>query len=111
MDKEMMEKVEEFMKANGRRELNMEEADHVSGGAVNFINGNAIEEEDFNNFYYELTKHFGFYVAYDYLCKSTGFHWVNEVYPGVCEFPRNVNSDMEKMSLILFDFWQIVKND
>ncbi len=36
MDKEMMEKVNEFLKANGKRELTMDELDQVVGGSFSY---------------------------------------------------------------------------
>ena len=54
MEKEMMEKVNEILKANGKRELSMDELDKVVGGDQPIIYhiGQCTSEEDINYYVY-----------------------------------------------------------
>ena len=54
MDKEIKAKIEEFVRAYGRRELSMEEADQVAGGGIKFQNYEINTEEDLNYFVYTI---------------------------------------------------------
>ncbi len=54
MDKEIKAKIEEFVRAYGRRELSMEEADQVAGGGIKFDNFEINTEEDLNYFVYTI---------------------------------------------------------
>ena len=51
MDKEMMAKVNEILKANGRRELSLDELDKVVGGAGECFNARDIRTEEVLYFY------------------------------------------------------------
>ena len=54
MEKEMMEKVNEILKAKGKRELSMDELDQVVGGDQPIIYhiGQCTSEEDINYYVY-----------------------------------------------------------
>ena len=94
MDKEMMEKVNEVMKAHGKRELSMDEMDQVSGG----LNGdyyNGLTEQEVCDLYYSLTECVGFDVAYQMFMKQTGYDYYNHNAFG------NGATDMEKMAIVL----------
>ena len=68
-----MEKVNEFMKANGRCELNMEEADQVVGGLITSIH-QCTCEDDINNYVFvflaSMEKAFGKDITLDYIKKD-----------------------------------------
>ena len=72
MDKEMMNKVNEVLKANGRRELSMDEAAQVSGGAGECYSIYDIRTEDdawyfVYTFVASMEKNFGKDVTYGFL--------------------------------------------
>ena len=73
MDKEMMAKVNEVLKANGRRELSMDEMDKVVGGEC-FRIVDIKTEEDLDYFVYtfiaSMEKSFGKDVTTDFLLKQ-----------------------------------------
>ncbi len=56
MEKEMMEKVNEILKANGRRELSMDELDKVTGGGLLIGPYNLSTPEDLNSFIDDFCK-------------------------------------------------------
>ena len=78
----MMEKVNEVLKANGKRELTMDELDQVVGGSCQFdpntnyitINGGEpMPWGQFCNMMYAMTKSFGLDTALLFLKDSVGF--------------------------------------
>ena len=75
MDKEMMAKVEEFVKEYSKRELNMEEMEQVVGGELDglYINGKFVDKETVYNLYLNMTDVFGFDIAADNFCNASGF--------------------------------------
>ena len=54
MDKEMLAKVNEILKAHGKRELTMDETDQVTGGGLKFDNFEINTREDLNYFVYTI---------------------------------------------------------
>ena len=110
MDQEMMKKVNEVLKANGRRELSMDEADQVVGGkaipgpekGTVYLNGILTSEPDFNQVYYDITRCFGYDVAIQFFYQSTGYT-CSEMSPSY-HFQGD-KSDMDKMGIVLHRFW------
>ena len=91
MDKEMMAKVEEFVKEYSKRELNMEEMEQVVGGELGglFLNGKFVDKETVYDLYLNMTDIFGFEIAADVFCQATGFS-TNEI-------PHGGGNDKERM--------------
>ena len=116
MDKEMMAKVNEFMKANGRRELNMEEADQVVGGKALpgpekntvLIDGVVVDCYDFNTAYQAIVSQFGFFVALEVFRRSTGFECTET--RSTYNWPGNY-SDRDRMDVVLQQFWKIMNGE
>ena len=83
MDKEMMAKVNEVLKANDRRELSMDELDKVSGGIIYDIR-QCQSLEDINSFVYEFLasaeQSFGRDVVADILKSQIPSYDVKEYY-------------------------------
>ena len=85
MDKKMMDKVNEMLKANGKRELSLDEMDKVSGGGDggmwNELLGN---EEKINWFVYELMagieENFGRDVCATYINDMFHDNYLNQEY-------------------------------
>ena len=112
MDKELMDKMNEALKANGKRELSLDEMDKVSGGntavSAGPTPGTVIWGEkvytggEFNDFWIDLTNSMGFDVAKRMFADSTGF---------MCpEMQQQYNfngylTDKDKMDCILNQFW------
>lgn len=79
MDKEMMAKVEEFVKEYGKRELSMEELDKVSGGGDGkgyavAVDGKGYREDFIVNLGRTMQQTYGFDVAADTLIAMFGLH-------------------------------------
>ena len=101
MDKEIMDKVNEMMKASGRRELSMDEMDQVVGGADAhdvWINGKYYTEGDIYNLFKNITELYGFDIAFDTFCAFTGF--------SQNEKPKS-GSDWDMMSTVLCQYWKV----
>ncbi len=98
------------------RELSLDEMDKVSGGkalpgpqkGTVSIDGNLVNEYDFNNAYMELTRQFGydiainqFYRITDFTCTemSPQYHWGGD------------KSDLDKMDIVLNRFWRIMDGE
>ena len=95
MDKEMMDKINEVMKAHGKRELNMDELEKVVGGSENYT---AEEERETNELYLYLARTFGFDVAHAMFVAQTGYQtFLNNPVAG--------NTDEDKMSVVLSNYW------
>ena len=77
MDKEMMEKINEMLKARPRRELTEEETESVSGGAPETVNlgGITMSRMEFLEFIQMIHKEIGRDVALDLLLE--GIHNLN----------------------------------
>ena len=99
MDKEMKAKIDEILKANGKRELSMDELDKVVGGSYSIkpdgkisINGTTpMTRDEFNNFMYAMAGTYGIDTAVDFMKDVMGY-----VYYGI----QNDN-----MTIILLRFW------
>ena len=98
MDKEMMAKVEEFVKEYSKRELNMEEMEQVVGGELGglFLNGKFVDKETVYDLYLNMTDIFGFEIAADVFCQATGFS-TNEI----AKAHRGGSSDKENMYTLI----------
>lgn len=71
MDKEMMAKVEEFVKEYGKRELSMEDLDQVVGGTIQGIydiSGNYHTTKEIINLASSMEETFGFDIAGEMIC-------------------------------------------
>ena len=95
MDKEMMDKINEILKAKGKRELSMDELDKVVGGSENYT---AEEERETNELYLSLARTFGFDVAHAMFVAQTG-------YQTFLHNPVAGDTDEEKMSVVLSNYW------
>ncbi len=103
MDKDMMDKVNEAMKVNGKRELSLDEMDMVSGG-FNPKAMTADEKIEFNNNFLAITRVFGFDVASTMFMDATGYVTYAHTSHG------HATTDDEKMKLILDNYWNFVDN-
>ena len=108
MDKDMMDKVNEAMKANGMRELSLDEMDKVSGG-------NMWEEMgyvEFDNFWMGMTRTFGYDVAINMFKDATGYVTYSSgtgTAPGGGSAFGDRNSDEDKMGIVLTNFWNCIE--
>ena len=110
MDKKMMDKINEVLKANGRRELSMEESEQVAGGSFSYnptndmccVNGKMMSGDEFNTLIFNVGQNFGYTAARDtlygltgYMCTEMGkqFRWDDS------------SSDMEREGVIMNRFW------
>ena len=106
MEKNIMEKVNEVLKAHGRRELSLDEQDKVVGGSVEkgptprtvYLNGQLIDEVGFNAIFINMTKTAGLDVAIKALYNMTGFS---------CTAMRETGTTnpLDAMDVILNQFW------
>ena len=112
MEKEMMEKVNEILKANGRRELSMDEVENVVGGSFSYdratgmctINGGTpVTAREFSNFIYTLASTYDSSVAIDTLAEITGF-WDQEMAK-----PKVLSGQeaIDYMEIIMAHFWSV----
>ncbi len=91
MDKDMMAKINEALKANGRRELSMDELDKVVGGY--YIPQTDEEKKQLIDLAYALTDSFGFDIALDMFMKTTGYDTYRYGVSG--------GTDRDKMGVVL----------
>ena len=91
MDKDMMAKINEALKANGRRELSLDDLDKVVSGI--FIPQTDEEKKQLIDYAYALTDAFGFDVALDMFMKTTGY----ETY----RYGVSGGTDRDKMGVVL----------
>ena len=98
MDKEMMAKIEEFVKEYSRRELNMEEIEQVVGGELGglFLDGRYTPREDVYNMFLNMADIYGYNIAADVFCRMTGFA-TNEI----AKAHRGGSSDKENMYTLI----------
>ncbi len=97
----MMAKVNEVMKANGKRELSMDELDQVSGGSyamhadgtISVNGGEPMTRAEFNNMIFAMAKQFGLNITIGYLRDGVGYD---------CTEMHNVSS----IEAILDRFWR-----
>ena len=74
MDKELMDKMNEALKANGKRELSLDDMDKVSGGVdgVTASNGKYFTKKELLEFARDLTQTVGYDVAGKMICEMFG---------------------------------------
>ena len=113
MDKEMMAKVNDFMKANGRRELSMDELDQVVGGSFQYdhstgmcvVNGGApVTAEAFTDMIFALASNFGFGIALDTLRDITGWNCTDALAGNYSDGIETGEEAMKKMAVIMTKF-------
>ena len=102
MEKEMMDKVNELLKANGKRELSMDEMDKVVGGEncleyYVLADGSYITEGALTDSFRGLVPIVGYDVASVIFCEMTGL--------SVADASMYSGTDMEKMNLLLNHFY------
>ena len=107
MDKEMMAKVNEVLKANGRRELSLDEMDKVSGGNVGGITVNGIwtSEDEINEMWGQVVNAVGYDVAGDLFCDTYGIAKYEAT-----RVRRGDASDQENMALLIDRLMKIYDN-
>ena len=99
MDKELMDKMNEALKANGKRELTLDEMDKVSGGFFG-EDGNpyfGMSQEAFNDSFVELATAIGFNAAHQIFMEMTGY--VTYAHKS----PSN-GDDADKMRVVLANY-------
>ena len=101
MDKEMMAKVNEILKANGRRELSLDELDKVVGGY--YVPNTDEEREQLAEMFYAMTDSFGFDVALDMFMETTGY----------TTYRHNLScgTDRDKMGVVLNGYFTMLDAD
>ncbi len=106
MDKEMLEKVNELLKANGRQELSADEAEKIVGGEFTLhddgtctLDDNTMTCDQFTSLMYAMTKAYGIKAAISWLHKKTEF-WCTEMGKNA------MGSDAERMEKIMKRFWK-----
>lgn len=108
MDNEMMKKVNDTLKANGMRELSMDEMGKVSGGAFSLdrdtgmcnVNGKNMTAAEFTSLIVNTANIYG----YDYACNL-----LNNITGYTCEEMGNRTNtrgtDDEKIGVLMNRFW------
>ena len=91
MDNELLKKVNDTLKANGMRELSMDEMDKVNGGY--FVPNTDEEKKQLIDYAYALTDSFGFDIALDMFMKTTGYETYRDGVSG--------GTDRDKMGVVL----------
>ena len=108
--KELMAKVNEALKANGKRELSLDEMDKVSGGwgsennphEIN-IEGAKVDEATFNNLIMNVMNSYGYDVALEVAQDLTNYPFVEE---GRHTSRKSNKGNMEQ---VLKDFWYTIE--
>jgi len=100
MEKEMMDKINEVLKANGKRELSLDEMDKVSGGADTFCGMN---EREMYDMFMGLTEQLGFDYAYKMFVNMTGYVTFGPQ-------PHLSGTDLQKMDAVLYNFWHLTQD-
>jgi hypothetical protein len=107
MNPEIKAKVNEILKANGKRELSLDDMDKVNGGAswdtIN-VYGAEMTEAEFNNMMLTMTEQFGFSVAMEVFQDVTGLGKGAAVGSGI-----SAKTDKGAMNVVLHDFWYMRK--
>lgn len=102
MDNDIMEKINEVLKAHGKHELSLDDLEQVAGGKGDgVINGVQFSEAEFNDLWISMAKSCGYEVAVQMLMTMTG-------YQPPQEGPLHVwggETDEEKMSAVLYTYW------
>lgn len=105
MDNEMMNKVNDVLKAKGMRELSMDEMGKVSGGTDVLVNGTVWSEGEVYDLAMAMVDSFGYDVAAATFCTMTGLdqYEIKRTHKGGC-------SDKENMQLLVYRCMQIYDN-
>ncbi len=112
MDKEMMDKINEVLKANGKRELSMDELDKVVGGSFTYdrnthmcnINGVPMTAEAFDDMMYTFVEKHNLSVAIASLREITGFDCF-EMRDDCAGCSKS--EQMGRFAIIMNHFWQV----
>ena len=99
MDKEIMDKVNEMMKAHGKRELSLDEMDKVSGGVDPEF------EEKAYNLGMAMVGSFPYDVAASVYCDIFGLSQREAI-----DFGKGGGSDKDKMGALIHRHMQILDN-
>ena len=99
MDKEIMDKVNEMMKAHGKRELSLDEMDKVSGGVDPEF------EEKAYNLGMAMVGSFPYDVAASAYCEIFGLSQREAI-----DFGKGGGSDKDKMGALIHRHMQILDN-
>ena len=107
MEKEMMEKVNEVLKAHGKRELNMNEMEQVTGGnSANSVTvfGQEMSRDEFDNMMLDTAEQLGYKTAAEMFEMITNFPAYG-TYSGERVY---ASTDRDKMADCLDEFWHTV---
>ena len=112
MDKEAMAKVNEILKANGRRELSMDEAENVVGGSFSFdpatgmciVNGVPMTAAQFNKTVRNIAMNSCTDIAIGWLHDISGF-WDSDM-ANIAGNETGKEAD-EIIGVILDHFWRV----
>ena len=91
MDKDMMAKINEALKANDRRELSLDELDKVVGG---YVPKTDEDRKQLIDLAYAMTDSYGFDIALEMFMQITGYTTYRA---GV----KNGGTDRDKMGVVL----------
>ena len=103
MKKEMMDKINEVLKAKGKRELSLDEMDKVSGGNMWTEMGYG----EFTDFWLDMARNFGYDVTIEMFKEATGYVTYSS---GIGTSPGG-DSDEDKMGVVLRNFWGCIEAD
>ena len=107
MEKEMMEKVNEVLKAHGKRELNMNEMEQVTGGnSANSVTvfGQEMSRDEFDNMMLDTAEQLGYKTAAEMFEMITNFPAYG-TYSGERVY---ASTDRAKMADCLDEYWHTV---
>ena len=98
MEKDIEKFVSDFMATHGRQALSDDAVEQVVGGALAglYLNGKFVDEETVYNLFLNMTDKFGYNIAADVFCESTGFA-KNEI----AKARRGNQSDKENMYCLI----------
>ena len=109
MNNEIMTKMNEALKKDGRQELNMEDLGNVVGGSFSYsggntciLNGTSLTISEFNNLFMSMAELNGFSTASAVLGGAAGYT-CPEMTPEFDWGPGKTNT--EKMNIVLNRFW------
>ena len=100
MDKEMLAKFNEALKARGRQALSEDELDKVSGGVDTF---GGMNESEMRDLFMSLTEQLGFDTAYKMFVDLTGYITFGPQ-------PSLSGTDLQKMDAVLNGFWHLTQD-
>ena len=107
MEKEMMAKVNEVLKAHGKRELNMNEMEQVTGGnSANSVTvfGQEMSRDEFDNMMLDTAEQLGYKTAAEMFEMITNFPAYG-TYSGERVY---ASTDRAKMADCLDEYWHTV---